>query len=77
MGRPRIAEEVSATLVVNLPELGYDSHVKRLVTVLAQHGYRAQPMTGDHILEMAEQLKRELADQAATQRIVDEAARRG
>lgn len=74
MGRPRIAEELSATLVVNLPELGYDSHVKRLVTVLGQHGYRAIPMTGQHVLDMAEQIKSELADQAHAQRLLDEAA---
>lgn len=74
MGAPRIAEEASATFVVNLPELGFGAHMNRIVTLLSQHGYRAIPMRKDYVLEMAEQVRQEIADETATQRILEHAA---
>jgi GTP cyclohydrolase FolE2 len=74
MASPRIAEEASATFVVNLPELGFGAHMKRIVTLLSQHGYRAIPMSKAYVLEMAEQVRQEIADENATARILEHAA---
>lgn len=75
MGRPRIAEEQSATFVVNLPEDGFEAHVKRIQTLLGWHGYRAIPMTKDYVLQMAEQVRDELASEYEAERLVAHAAR--
>lgn len=72
MGRPRIAEEVSATFVVNLPELGYEAHVKRCQTLLQQGGYKAMPMTGEYVLQMAEDIRQQLAQRERAQQIIND-----
>jgi hypothetical protein len=74
VGRPRIAEEQSATFVVNLPELGFEAHVKRIATVLSHHGYRAIPMSNDFVLQMAEQVRAELAEAENARRLLTAAA---
>lgn len=75
MGKPRIAEEQSATFVVNLPELGFEGHVSRIKTLLSWHGYRAIPMSKDYVLQMAEQVKQEIAEANEAERLVAHAAR--
>jgi hypothetical protein len=74
MGRPRIAEEQSATFVVNLPELGYKGHVERIVRLLQTYGYRAIPMSGEFVLEMAADVRRQLDAAQAAQHILEHAA---
>jgi hypothetical protein len=74
MARPRIAEEVSATFVVNLPELGYEAHVKRIQTLLGHHGYRATAMTGELILKFADQITSEMTDREQAARLLTNAA---
>lgn len=74
MGRPRIAEEQSATFVVNLPELGFEGHVNRIVRLLETFGYRAQPMTGELILQFADQIRDEVNDAQQAERLLAHAA---
>jgi hypothetical protein len=74
MGRPRIAEEQSATFVVNLPELGFEGHVKRIQRLLQTWGYRAMPMTHEYVLQMADDVRRQLADAEEAQRLLAHAA---
>lgn len=74
MGRQRIVEEQSATFVVNLPELGFEGHVHRIQRLLETFGYRAIPMTGDYVLQMAEQVRAELAEAENARRLLTAAA---
>lgn len=74
MGRPRIAEEQSATFVVNLPELGFEGHVRRIQRLLQTFGYRAIPMNHEYVLQMAEDVRRQLADAQEAKRLLSAAA---
>lgn len=70
----RVGGTLSGTFVVKLPEKGFEAHLKRIETKLDQLGYVAVPMTGQHILDMADRIRADLAAQAAAEKALQTAA---
>lgn len=71
----RVDGNRSGLFAVKLPDgKAFNSHMKRIEGMLDKAGYVAVPMTGDYILQVADQIRSDLAAAAEAEAVLNAAA---